>query len=237
MIDLVGNNIERDFSGFTKIADLIYYDGPLLSHFISPQGESYLFYWTDVDDSYNRWMIVRVDTVSLRRYLERELSLKDIISNPNDDFVYFTDVDDEGRFSNVKYVSTKDIPKEYMPADDSMYDFQSNVADSQSMTQRDEKERLTLYLYRNREAVDTDEIESTGKFYSLNIKSGTYSFESTDDRCFQSFGHMDSSLRDKLSGISFGKEYNVKIKRSSSNHIGQKKLLEDSIFNFEEVGR
>ena len=46
-----GYNIDYDFSGFRKIADLIYFEGPFLSHYVSSKGDDYLFYWVDRDDS------------------------------------------------------------------------------------------------------------------------------------------------------------------------------------------
>lgn len=44
-----GFSINFDFSKLIKVADLIYHDGPLLSHYVSNKGENYLFYWVDVD--------------------------------------------------------------------------------------------------------------------------------------------------------------------------------------------
>ena len=52
-----GFSINFDFSKLIKVADLIYYDGPLLSHYVSNKGENYLFYWVDVDNEYNRWVV------------------------------------------------------------------------------------------------------------------------------------------------------------------------------------
>lgn len=43
-----GFSINFDFSKLIKVADLIYHDGPLLSHYVSNKGENYLFYWVDV---------------------------------------------------------------------------------------------------------------------------------------------------------------------------------------------
>ena len=37
-----GYHTDYDFSGFRKIADLIYFEGPLLSHYVSSRGDDYL---------------------------------------------------------------------------------------------------------------------------------------------------------------------------------------------------
>lgn len=45
MKQIKGINIKkRDFSNFKKVADLIYFDGPLLSHYVTDKGDNYLFY-------------------------------------------------------------------------------------------------------------------------------------------------------------------------------------------------
>ena len=40
---------KRNFDKFKKVADLIYFDGPLLSHYVTNKGDNYLFYWIDQD--------------------------------------------------------------------------------------------------------------------------------------------------------------------------------------------
>lgn len=51
----------RNFDKFKKVADLIYFDGALLSHYVTNNGDNYLFYWIDQDDTDNRWMFIRID--------------------------------------------------------------------------------------------------------------------------------------------------------------------------------
>lgn len=43
MKNLDGYNIPFDFDGFVQMSDLIYYDGPLLSHFVSKTAKDYFF--------------------------------------------------------------------------------------------------------------------------------------------------------------------------------------------------
>ena len=52
-----------------KVSDLIYFDGPFLSHFVSERGDNYLYYWVDTDDEYNRWLIIRTDIFTIQKYL------------------------------------------------------------------------------------------------------------------------------------------------------------------------
>ena len=69
MKNVKGFDIQFDFSNFKKIADLICFEGPLLSHYVSSKGDDYLFYWVDRDDNDNRWMVLRVSLASLQKYM------------------------------------------------------------------------------------------------------------------------------------------------------------------------
>lgn len=119
-----GYDIQFDFSNFKKIADLIYFEGPLLSHYVSSRGDDYLFYWVDRDDNDNRWLVLRVSLASLQKYMAGELSLRQLIDSPNDGFLYQVDVDDAVRYHNVKLVQPADLPEDYLPAADSCYTFE-----------------------------------------------------------------------------------------------------------------
>jgi len=98
-----------------KVSDLIYYDGPLLSHFQSNNNENYLFFWTDVDDTFNRWLVVRVSIERLQAYLNGKLSFYNIITEPNDNFVYKVDIDADLNYHNVLMLFPEQIPQSYLP--------------------------------------------------------------------------------------------------------------------------
>ena len=119
-----GFNIEFDFSKLIKVADLIYYDGPLLSHYMSSKGENYLFYWVDVDNVHNRWVVIRTDIFSIQQYLEKKITLHSIITQPNDGFVYTVDIDNNIDYHNTKIVPIANLPEEYTPMENSYYTFE-----------------------------------------------------------------------------------------------------------------
>ena len=124
MKPIVGLDIDFDFGKLFKISDLIYFDGPLLSHYTSEKGDNYLYYWVDVDDICNRWLIIRTDIFSIQRYLDKKIPLHSIISDPNDGFVYAVDIDSNAVYHNVKAVKIKDLPENYLPSLDSYYVFE-----------------------------------------------------------------------------------------------------------------
>ena len=113
-----------DFSNFKKIEDLIFFEGPLLSHFVSEKGDDYLFYWVDRDEKDNRWLVLRVSMANLQKYIGKELSLRELIENPNDGFLYSVDIDNDLQYHSVKLVQPSTLPEEYLPEEDSYYAFE-----------------------------------------------------------------------------------------------------------------
>lgn len=135
MKNLDGYNIPFDFDGFVQMSDLISYDGPLLSHFVSKTGKDYLFYWVDIDEKFNRWMFFRVTPTVIQSYLDKKLSLREIICGLEEGFVSFVEIDDEANFLNTKIVKISSIPEEYLPSSQSYYCFEKydyNCLDSVS---------------------------------------------------------------------------------------------------------
>lgn len=141
-----GYNIDYDFSSFRKIADLIYFEGPLLSHYVSSKGDDYLFYWVDRDEHDNRWLVLRVSLANLQKYIGKEMTLRELIEHPNDGYLYAVDVNNDIRYHDVKLVQPSALPEEYLPEADSYYAFEPVPTD-------DAEELMTYELtipYRER---------------------------------------------------------------------------------------
>ena len=124
MKKIEGYNIDYDFSDFRKIADLIYFEGPFLSHYVSSKGDDYLFYWVDSDDSDNRWLVLRVSLANLQKYIGQAITLRELIENPNDGYLYAVDVNNDVNYHDVKLVQPALLPEEYLPETDSFYAFE-----------------------------------------------------------------------------------------------------------------
>ena len=122
-VEIKGYPMEFNLQKLAKCSDLIYFDGPLLSHFIDGTGDNYLLYWLESDERFNRWMIVRTTAFQLQSYMAKRITLRDVILNPCDSFVFVTDIDDSMNCSNTQCVPLANIPTEYLPDDDSFYAF------------------------------------------------------------------------------------------------------------------
>ena len=102
-------------TGLKHVRDLLYHEGPLLSQYAHPNGDTYLHYWCDCDEMQNRWMVLRVNEAMVLRLVNHFLPLDQVVPQAcRDDFVYFVDTD--GRETrSVKMVAMADIPPDYLP--------------------------------------------------------------------------------------------------------------------------
>lgn len=123
MIQINGLNVFLDIQSFQKISDLIFFEGPLLSHYMSERGDNYLFYWVDSDVYFNRWLIIRTSLETIQLYLEKKIPLYDLIAKPNDGFLYIVDIDDNIEYHNLKLITPDVLPEDYLPELDSFYEF------------------------------------------------------------------------------------------------------------------
>lgn len=113
-----------EVSGLIKISDLIYFDGPILSFYIDSHNNSYLFYWVDSLDGFNRWMIIPTSIMEVNNYLNKRITLYDLITSKLS--VFISDVDNRANFEHVYLCLTADLDYLYLPERESIYDFDEN---------------------------------------------------------------------------------------------------------------
>jgi len=125
MENLIGSKLDHyPFRDLTIVADLIYFDGPILSLFKNTRGDNYLYCWSDSDEHYNRWAIFRVTDECLNLYLAGKVSLRELMLQPVDRWLYMVDIDDDLECRSPLMVSPVNLPQSYLPDKDSFYDFE-----------------------------------------------------------------------------------------------------------------
>lgn len=120
MLELKGDNVKSDL--LIRVDDLIYFDGPLLSTYQKEDGSLFLILWVDNSTTDNRWCVIPVKKETLTFFLDKEITLRDVINKTED--VVFKDLYSEGDElleRQVKKVLVKDIPEEYMPTNESYF--------------------------------------------------------------------------------------------------------------------
>lgn len=121
MIELNFSNIKNLPFEIIKGGDLLYFEGPILSHFVGNDGGDYLMYWVDSDSKHNRWLLFSYNLIDIYDYLNNNISLKELI-NRDRDLVYLIDFDNEIKMKKVFVGTNKQIPIEYLPEKDSYLD-------------------------------------------------------------------------------------------------------------------
>jgi hypothetical protein len=109
--------------GFTplKLGDFLYYEGPLLSHFIDKNKpeDNYLYRWVDFNDDSHRWLISKFSEKDLLAFFNGEISLNALIKLNN--FVTLLDLDGELNKVQIQIIPTSDLPDTYLPIEDSFF--------------------------------------------------------------------------------------------------------------------
>ncbi len=110
-----------DFT-LSKKDDLIFHEGPILTHFTNEYGWDFFMYWCDNDAEFNRWLLFRIDNLLLKDFFLRKKSLRQLILNNRQGFVYLIDINENIEYTNKKILSINEIPIDYLPSINSFFD-------------------------------------------------------------------------------------------------------------------
>lgn len=123
MEKLKGENINvLPFKEIKKVCDLIYFEGPILSHFKDKYGKNILFYWVDLNDVLNRWLVFQISQDQLYKYLSKNTSLRNIIEAPINDIFYSVEIGDKLEYKNIVQIFKDELIEKYIPDVESFYE-------------------------------------------------------------------------------------------------------------------
>lgn len=97
------------------VRDIEDFDGPLLSEFRSADGDVFLYCWCDCDEEVNRWIVVRTPLQTLFRYLVGRSTLRELVKDCRDRFVYIVDLDQHAEARATWFITTEILPSQYIP--------------------------------------------------------------------------------------------------------------------------
>jgi hypothetical protein len=97
------------------VRDLEEFDGPLLSEFRSADGEVFIYSWCDCDEEVNRWIVVRTPLQTLFRYLVGRSTLRELVRDCRDRFVYIVDLDQQAEARATWFITAESLPIQYLP--------------------------------------------------------------------------------------------------------------------------
>jgi hypothetical protein len=110
------------FRDLNKVSDLIYFEGPILSHFKDKYEKNLLFYWVDVNEEYNRWLVFQVSEEQLYNYLTKRVDLRSIVERPQNDIFYSVEIGDTLNYQNIHQFFKDDLIEPYLPEPDSFFE-------------------------------------------------------------------------------------------------------------------
>lgn len=123
MNKITGKKVDQlPYYGLHKVADLTYFDGPLLSLFRDTENHGYLYYWCDADEVYNRWLVLHITEEQLARYIKQTLPLDEILIHPVSGELYVVDIDGQGKHGSVLLTHPEQLPVDYLPQKNTFFD-------------------------------------------------------------------------------------------------------------------
>ncbi len=122
MEKIKGITIKRLAVKLKKMGDLIHYEGPILSHFVSENNEDFLFYWVENDEKCNRWLVYKTSNDLLNQFFNQQINHQDLIRSTIDGFVYLIDINDNLDYQNIIITPVEQLPEVYLPSAASYYD-------------------------------------------------------------------------------------------------------------------
>lgn len=138
MIKLKGKTISTgEMPKFNWYADIIDFDGPLLSLFKGEGNTDALYMWVDNDTRRNRWCIIPVNRITLNNYLQKKTSLKEVVLSAKKVIFFnlFEGVNGLIKRSCVEVVRD-DFPADYLPDEDAY--LSDMIATPEAVRLRDE---------------------------------------------------------------------------------------------------
>jgi hypothetical protein len=106
----------------TKIGDLLYFDGSLMTLFKNAKDNNHLclFDWVESDEIYNRWLVYDIKPIDVLSYINHELSHLNLIQKSKN--ICFVDIDKELNFHNCHKIEFTSIPLSYLPKENFFFD-------------------------------------------------------------------------------------------------------------------
>ncbi len=121
--EISGIQLDPAEAEVTELGAILVYEAPLIEHVLNAKGEDCLLKWSDRDSRYDRWMLYRVPPPRLLDFFNQAVNLRDLILENPDGFALFFDYESQGipKPVRVTKVKTADIPRSYLPFEESYY--------------------------------------------------------------------------------------------------------------------
>jgi hypothetical protein len=109
-----------DIKEITKLFDLEYFDGPLLSLFADIKGNLYLYKWYDLQENAHQWLVFPIDYKTLSNYLNNMIPEAGLLQSSGS--FYIVKFNEKGRPLVVGQKSKQEVVREYAKTSEVYFD-------------------------------------------------------------------------------------------------------------------
>jgi len=125
------------FKKLEKVADLDYYEGPLVSLFFNPSSyRLYIYEWYDNDTSHNRWLIYETSFTALQSLIKDEIGHRDFLLSARGHIYYLADIrftESTLYYDKIAQITKEELPEAYLPHPDARFPFFQNTPKDQPL--------------------------------------------------------------------------------------------------------
>ena len=97
----------------TKLFDLEYFDGPLLSLFADAKGDFFLYKWYDAAPNSHQWLVFKVKYGTLLKYLNCMSSEFELLNDEPSKAFYIVEFSEKGQPDIVRTLTPDEVKNEY----------------------------------------------------------------------------------------------------------------------------
>lgn len=103
------------------VEDLIYYDGPLLSHYKNSNEDTWLYYWVSCNSECNKWLLIKLDSLQiLQDFKDSKISLLELIRDHYKE-LFIQEIDSSLQVRKNIEIDYSDLDPSFLPSQDSYY--------------------------------------------------------------------------------------------------------------------
>jgi len=122
MNEVAGYKIDKlPYEALEKVQDILYADGPILTHYRNARGKNILFYWVDFNEVANRWLIWETNKKDLFDYLSGGISLFEYLNERCPEYLFIADMDNNEHVMATVMLDSFAIPEAYYPNENSYF--------------------------------------------------------------------------------------------------------------------
>lgn len=108
---------------FQYVADLKWFDGPLLSLFWEEDTQTpFLLHWVDVSADFHQWVLYPVSKSNLRKYLDGKISHRELFFAQKSELVMLLELNGDFETGRVAEISHEQLEPDFIPSGEEFFD-------------------------------------------------------------------------------------------------------------------